>query len=364
MNEEKTPRGIGEHSARWLFIEPGRIGDWVMANAAVRLFLDEHGGTIDWAVRSELGPLLKCGVPYDQAMYIPGKMTLLKAIGLAFACFRRQTRYDGCCILTPGKSGYLVHKFVKAATKFGYTEWGSGQGVSLEGQPIAYKPDQDHLFPRVLQTCISRPRPVSYPDFIRDKKYIPSLAVLQEDVQAIDRILSAWGIDGDFVAVNMGARSVFRRWPIEHWSQLITMLLDQDVPVVIAGSPGEHEAALQLKDAINRKDIFVLEPCPLNQYAAFLSKSRVLVCHDSGPMHLAPAVGTRVVAIYGPSDPALTAPVCEESKLKIVQCNPALTCQPCITPSTPNTVDLPCDEAGKCMRELSVTAVYEAIGAF
>jgi ADP-heptose:LPS heptosyltransferase len=47
---------------------------------------------------------------------------------------------------------------------------------------------------------------------------------------------------------------------------------------------------------------------PLPSFAALLSRSRVYVGNDSGPTHLAAAVGTRVVAVFGPTDPRIWAP--------------------------------------------------------
>ncbi|NCC49858.1 MAG: glycosyltransferase family 9 protein [Spartobacteria bacterium] len=349
---------------RWLFIEPGRIGDWVLANAVVHRFLETHGGTIDWAVRSELRPLLDCGVPYENVIEIPSRMTALKAAGLTVACLRRRTRYDGCCVLSPGKSGRLVSRCMRAKGKFGYTAKAYGNGDSVDGKDIVYRPDRDHLLFRALQTCFPQATPATYNELVQDGRNRPTLQVLPADRQAIEDVLDGWGIAGTFVAMNIGSRSTFRRWPMDHWKRLIAMLLDRETPVVIAGSPAEYEEGLHVQRAIGRDHLYVMAPCALNRYAALLSMGRVVVCHDSGPMHLAPAVGTRTVAIFGPSDPALTAPVCDVEKLAVVRCAPPLPCQPCITPMNSHLEFDHCADTQKCMRALSPQTVFHAVDSF
>ena len=68
-------------------------------------------------------------------------------------------------------------------------------------------------------------------------------------------------------------------------------------------------------------------PLSLGGFAALLSKAALVVASDSGPLHLAAMLGTPVVGLYGPGDPALAAPWCPPKKRTIVRID--LPCSPC-----------------------------------
>jgi heptosyltransferase-2 len=74
-------------------------------------------------------------------------------------------------------------------------------------------------------------------------------------------------------------------------------------PVVVCPGPGEEEAGRRLG-----QDVRVLPDLGLGGYAAVLAESRLVVANDSGPMHLAAAVGAPVLGLFGVTDPARTAP--------------------------------------------------------
>ncbi len=113
------------------------------------------------------------------------------------------------------------------------------------------------------------------------------------------------------VVVHPGARLPLKCWPVDRYAELIRSIIRNDHgPVVLIDAPGSPtalEIAGQAPEVIN-----LTGRLKLREMAAFCSLARVFVCNDSGPMHIAAASGTRVVALFGPSRPIETAPCGED----------------------------------------------------
>jgi heptosyltransferase-2 len=99
-----------------------------------------------------------------------------------------------------------------------------------------------------------------------------------------------------FVALAPGASRATKRWPPSHWEQLATLLREADIPTVAVGGAGERALVPAAVDACG---------IGLGPTAALLRRAAAVVANDSGLMHLATAVGTPVVALFGPTVPDL-----------------------------------------------------------
>jgi len=100
-----------------------------------------------------------------------------------------------------------------------------------------------------------------------------------------------------------------KRWPAERWAELARRLASAGTACALVVGPGELDIAADVTRRAG-SDVPVLgadlDPVEL---AALLARARALVANDSGPMHLAAAVGAPVVGLFGPTDPARTGPV-------------------------------------------------------
>lgn len=155
---------------------------------------------------------------------------------------------------------------------------------------------------------------------------------------------------GMYVVLCPGAAHANKRWPSGHWHTLAAELRVRGVAVVATGTLGERHL---LADP-GVRDAFGL---PLGPTAALLAGARVVVTNDSGLMHLATAVATPVVAVFGPTSPAFGyAPY--QAAARILERD--LPCHPCSTHGGPRCplrhhacmVDLTPDAVGTALREL------------
>jgi len=123
--------------------------------------------------------------------------------------------------------------------------------------------------------------------------------------------------DAAFVALAPGAAHATKRWPPSHWERLAGLLRASGIPTVAVGA--EHERGL-VPTALDACGI------GLGPTAALLARAAVVVAHDSGLMHLATAVGTPVVALFGPTVPDLGY---GPYRADAVVLERALPCRPC-----------------------------------
>jgi ADP-heptose:LPS heptosyltransferase len=150
------------------------------------------------------------------------------------------------------------------------------------------------------------------------------------------------------VMLHVGARWEFRQWPVARWAELGRRLLREGVAPFLVGSAGEKE----LVEEVSRLSGVPFLIVDLNALIDWVRASRLVVCLDSGPMHLAQTLGVPVVALFGPGDYALWRPQGEgdQSIFVPLPCNPCLQAE-CVRPKD------------SCMQQIRVDAVYEKVMA-
>ena len=120
----------------------------------------------------------------------------------------------------------------------------------------------------------------------------------------------AAGLLPDSVVVcHLAASQPNRQWPVQRWAALYQLATAADIPVVFTTPTGARERALA--DALRAllPTVPFLPALPLAQFVAVLSRARVLVVGDTGPLHFAAGLGVPTLALFGPSDPRRFAPI-------------------------------------------------------
>ncbi len=111
------------------------------------------------------------------------------------------------------------------------------------------------------------------------------------------------------VAVNPGARWATKRWPVEHFAEIAGRLRrESGAGLVIVGGPEDVSAANQLAESLGDDCVNLAGKTTLKQLAAVLARVHFMVTNDSGPMHLAAALGTPVAALFTCTSPARARP--------------------------------------------------------
>ncbi len=110
-----------------------------------------------------------------------------------------------------------------------------------------------------------------------------------------------------FILVSPGAGWAAKRWPPGCYAQLIGMLEQEGWTVVLTGSAAEENEILAiLRESAAQHAAYV--PASIRQFITLARRARLFIGGDTGPMHLAAAVGTPIVAMFGPTDPSRNGP--------------------------------------------------------
>ncbi len=163
--------------------------------------------------------------------------------------------------------------------------------------------------------------------------------------------LEAMGLkDRLFVVVQPGANWELKRWPTENFSKLLDYFSNEQIPVIVTGSKTDESLITQVVRRDRRGVWSFYGKNGLEELAALFKQAALVVTNDTGPMHLASAVGTPVVTLFGPTQPHLTGPY-GKGPVRILRKEVGCNEDPCY--------NLGCKE-NVCMRAISVEEVWRA----
>jgi heptosyltransferase-2 len=216
----------------------------------------------------------------------------------------------------------------------------SSTGRALYTKQIPYRPDRHHaerLWSLSMSDCADPPSR----DQIR-----PHLYPTDEDRRRIDALLrqSGGATDESFVALAPGSAWGTKRWP--YYQDLAKKLTDE-FKVAVIGSKADSAVAAQIIGAVPEGSAIDGTGLPLLASAELIGRARAIVTNDSAPQHLASAMGTPTLTIYGPTVPEFGfGPIAERHA---VAGHETLSCRPCHRHG-PQSCPL---GHWRCMRELT-----------
>jgi heptosyltransferase-1 len=132
------------------------------------------------------------------------------------------------------------------------------------------------------------------------------LPPFEREAGRIDRELAALGVERP-VLLHPGGGWSSKLWPAEAYGELASRLARRQIPALVTWGPGEEALAERVVQASGGTAI-VVSNASLLEFAALARRARALVAADTGPLHLACAVGAPAVALFGPTDPARNGP--------------------------------------------------------
>ena len=182
----------------------------------------------------------------------------------------------------------------------------------------------------------------------------PSLPLSGEDSEQARRILETLPLDGKrWVMIHPAARYWFKAWPAGRFAALADVLYEQGFQSVLVGSRDEQSVETEILQAAKYPLASLVGKTSLFELAALMTQCRLFIGNDAGPMHMAAAVGCPVVALFGPSDPAVWGPRGKYTKTIYK----GLDCRECFHPG--------CSRGEQsCMNLITVQEVLEAAEEF
>jgi lipopolysaccharide heptosyltransferase II len=178
----------------------------------------------------------------------------------------------------------------------------------------------------------------------------------QTDYDEVDRLLSGSGVTPgtSWVAMNVSARWPTKRWPAASFADVADRLQQEGCgAVVMIGGPDERADVAVVNGMMKTPAIDLAGATAVGLLPALLSRASLLITNDSGPMHIAAAIGTPVVALFGPTSAARTGPYGMGHDVLTGK----VPCSPCFSRTCHNALPL------ECLRTVSPQQVLVAARA-
>lgn len=171
-----------------------------------------------------------------------------------------------------------------------------------------------------------------------------------DETAAAKAKLTSWGIDDNafLIGIHPGGSSFDKRWPEEQYAALADRLAhDYNATILLLHGPEEAALSQNIQNAMQSHAI-IYAPETIRELGALLSCCALVVCNDSGPMHLAAALDVPTVAIFGPTDHVAWHPLSENAT--IVRRD--MPCWPCSAHK--------CKIGWECTKKLPIEPVWDA----
>jgi len=160
-------------------------------------------------------------------------------------------------------------------------------------------------------------------------------------------------ISRPIVAIHPGSPVPLKRWPAERFAKLADILIERKTQVLFLGGIDEKRLVEEIQSQMRHNSVNIAGRTNLQQLGAVLQNCHLFIGNDSGPMHIAAAVGTRVIGLFGPSSPQRFGPFGDNCT--------AIRKEPDCPPCMKNDCRL--GEEG-CIVEISVEDVLDRLSAF
>jgi len=330
---------------RILLVKLSSLGDVVQALPTLEALRQRYPkGRITWLVESGQAPLLQGHPALDEVLAVP-RLRLAEGwrprdLSSLLVLVRqlRHRSFDLVIDLQGLLKSALWVALARSPRKIGFDGTREGSYLVLTERLPKYDPDL-HAVARYLQVAAYLGAPVSPPRF-----RLPSQ--LHGDISPI--LAAAQG--RPLVVLHPGARWPSKLWPAQAWAALARGVTNQGALPVITGSPADRELAQAIMAEKPGKVLNLVGRTTLGELSALLRVAALAVMCDTGPMHLAAAVGTKVVALFGPTAPWRTGPFGPGHEVVRL----GLSCSPCFRRRCPKYPE------PRCLTQLLPEAVQAA----
>jgi lipopolysaccharide heptosyltransferase II len=329
---------------RILIVKPSSLGDIVHALPTLQALRAGYPRAhIAWLVKRQWAPLLERADGLDRVWDVgPGLGGWLSVVPRL-----RAERFDLVVDLQGLLRSGVMAWLTGCPRRVGFAN-------AREGSPVFYTDrvpvptTEMHAVDRYLLAAAAAGAPWNgEPQF--------GLHSLPEDEHEVDTLLDQHGVrrGSPWAAFGVSARWPTKRWPAESFAAVAEALQrDSGVRAVLIGGAEDREAAREVIARMSGSPVDITGKTGLRLLPALLSSASVLVTNDSGPMHVASAVGTPVVAIFGPTSPVRTGPY---GARHAVLARADVPCRPCFDRRCRNAVQL------ECLSRVKPDQVLEAV---
>ena len=234
--------------------------------------------------------------------------------------------------------------------RFGYATDRRKMILTDAAQPPDWKDSRHEVF-YYLELAKTVEQSILHTSTIHDSDANVRLVVSEARKETARQLLREKGLDlaRPVIAIGAGStNSAAKRWPVERFAETARRLQNEtQAETVLLGSPGDRPTSDVIAGSLARKPLELTGETDIEEAAAILSVVDLLVSNDMGLAHVADAVGTRTLVIFGPTNCVTTRPFSPLARIVRHE----VECSPCMLRECP--ID------HRCMTRISVEQVYQ-----
>jgi heptosyltransferase-2 len=343
-------RSVGHGSAgvlavtNILVVGPSWVGDMVLAQSLFKILKQRHPESrIDVLAPPWTLPLLARMPEVAEALPLPFKHGVL-ALGARLALGRslRERAYDQAIVLPNSLKSALVPFAARARVRTGFVgEWRYG-----------LLNDARRLDRKALPRTVDRFAALALaPGESPPRIPLPALVADAANARSALARLGRGAPTAPVLGVCPGAEyGPAKRWPAEHYAEVARARIAEGWEVWLFGSENDAPVTAEIQSLAGDGCVDLAGRTSLADAIDLMSLSSAVVSNDSGLMHVAAALGKRLAAVYGSSDPLHTPPMSDNAAVLYL----GLDCSPCFARKCP---------LGhlRCLRNISPASVLQAL---
>jgi lipopolysaccharide heptosyltransferase I len=287
---------------RALIVRLSAIGDVVHTLPALSA-LRRHGWDVGWAVEPAARPILEGHPLLDHLTPIPGARAFRLGPARAAAAALRSRDYDAALDFQGLWKSAAWSRVSGARRVIGWSRRWRREPLSalLAGERVDLPAAAGH----VIDENLALLRPLGI-EAVGSRDF--AMAPFASEAAAVERGLAEARVAADdLVILNPGGGWPEKLWPAESFGALARGLHDVGLRPLVSWGPGEESLADRVVAASGGAAARCF-PTTLRGFTELARRARLVVAADTGPLHLACAVGTPAVALFGPTDPARNGP--------------------------------------------------------
>lgn len=342
-----------DHPDSILIVKLSAIGDVVHSLPLLEVLKDNFPHTrIDWLVEEDASQILE-GHPAIDNMIVSRRKSWQKGVLKLAECgavvkevirFLREVRaekYDLVIDLQGLLKSGLLTGLSRGRRKIGMAGAREGGWLFLNERPVPVDYEQ-HAIDRYLNLAEYLECNVS-----SRNGHIP---IFESDKRVINQQLNTDGpLKKPLVAINPMAKWHTKLWEPERFAALADRVRDNlSCEIIFTGSRHDWAIIEEISNMMKKRPLNLAGRTSLKELAYLYKKCKAFVTTDTGPMHIAAAMGCRVVALFGPTAPWRTGPYGQGHKV----IRTGIECSPCFKKR--------CDSMA-CMKEITVESVFGAV---
>lgn len=329
---------------RILFVRIDRIGDMVLSTPAFRAIKKHLPAARLTVLAGPANAAIILNNPHvDEIIVYDRNRSLLSKRRFVNASLR-DARWD---VAIDGLADYslespLLCLLSKAPCRIGYPEAGRDVFFNVPMNP----PAKVHM----AQLMIDLLSPLGIGE---DGHLTPEAFLADQEKHWAEAWLSGNSIHKkDIIAIHPGAYYETQKWPRSHYRDLVRRLIAlRDVPVIVFGGQDDQDAVAEIISGVNSEKVSTFVGDNLRQFMALLSYCRLLICNNSGPLHLASALGIPTISFMGPTDKIRWHPLGEHNFVFRMDHLDCIGCESAFCHI----------QSHLCMNGISAESVYEKI---